>query len=175
MTIAMQPIYTQTVGSGGAASIVFNNIPQTFTDLKVVLSVRPARAGNTWDSIGFLFNGDTSAVYSTTLLYGGFGTVASIRNNNAVGLTLINYASSSTATANTFGNGEMYIPNYTGANFKSVIGDSVAENNGSDYILGLSAGLYRSTSAVTSMSVAAVSGGTFAQYSTISIYGITKG
>jgi hypothetical protein len=32
MTIAMQPIYTQTVGAGGAASVIFNNIPQTFTD-----------------------------------------------------------------------------------------------------------------------------------------------
>ena len=39
MTIAMQPIYTQTIGAT-AGGIVFNNIPQTFTDLKVVVSTR---------------------------------------------------------------------------------------------------------------------------------------
>jgi hypothetical protein len=38
----MVKIDTVTVGSGGAASIEFTNIPQTYTDLQIVLSARSA-------------------------------------------------------------------------------------------------------------------------------------
>ena len=45
MSVFLQPIYTQTVGSGGASSIAFNNIPQTFTDLLIKMSVRASGPG----------------------------------------------------------------------------------------------------------------------------------
>ena len=47
MTIAMQPIYTQTVGAGGTTVISFNNIPQTFTDIQMVISARTNGTGGT--------------------------------------------------------------------------------------------------------------------------------
>jgi hypothetical protein len=176
VSVFLQPIYTQTVGSG-VASVTFNNIPQTFTDLKAVLSVRPSRTPTTWDAVGLGFNGDSSANYSSRLLYAGpVGVVASNNNSNASTINFINYASSAGATANTFGNGEVYIENYRSANFKQLIGDSVAPTNGTtDWIMALSSGLWRSTSAITSIVFYPVSGGTLNQYSTISLYGITKG
>jgi hypothetical protein len=176
MSVFLQPIYTQTVGAGGVSAITFNNIPQTFTDLKVLLSVRPSRTAQTWDSVGCIFNSDSAGNYSSRLIYGGPSGAGSNFGSTTSGLSFISYASSASATANTFGNGEIYIPNYTSANFKQVLGDSVAETNGTaDWIMALSAGLWRSTSAITSLTVYPVSGGTFAQYSTASIYGITKG
>lgn len=178
MTIAMQPIYTQTVGAGGVAGISFNNIPQTFTDLKVVCSVRASRTAQTWDATGFQFNDDATGNYSGTLLYAGASGsgAASINVANQGAISLNLYSSTVSATANTFGNGELYIPNYRSSNFKSVIGDSVAETNGTaDWIIGLGAGLWRSTSAINKINVYPVSGGTFLQYSTITLYGITKG
>jgi aspartate/tyrosine/aromatic aminotransferase len=45
MASPITPIYTQTVGSGGALSIAFNNIPQFYTDLKVVISGRTTGGG----------------------------------------------------------------------------------------------------------------------------------
>jgi hypothetical protein len=62
MTIAMQPIYTQTVGSGGATSITFNSIPQTFTDLKLSISIRGADSALTEPWIRF--NGDSVSIFS---------------------------------------------------------------------------------------------------------------
>ena len=40
MAVTYKLIETVTVGSGGAASIEFSSIPQTYTDLKVVYSLR---------------------------------------------------------------------------------------------------------------------------------------
>lgn len=178
MSVFLQPIYTQTVGSGGISSIAFNNIPQTFTDLKVVCSVRASRTAQTWDATGFQFNSDSSGNYSGTLLYAGASGsgAASINVANQGGISINLYSSTASATANTFGNGELYIPNYRSSNFKSVIGDSTAETSGTaDWIIGLGAGLWRSTSAITQMNVYPVSGGTFLQYSTVTLYGITRG
>ena len=47
MANTFKKIQTVTVGSGGAASIDFTSIPQTYTDLKIVLSARTNRANAT--------------------------------------------------------------------------------------------------------------------------------
>jgi len=79
----------------------------------------------------------------------------------------------STATANTFGNGSLYIPNYAGATNKSLSFDSVAENNATSAWLQITAGLWSSTAAITRITL---SGWTaLAAGSTVSLYTITKG
>jgi flagellar capping protein FliD len=172
MTIAMQPIYTQTVGSGGAGTITFNSIPQTFTDLKIVVSCRSSTS--TIDSLYVAFNNDRSSLYSTTYLQTSGGSPASIRTSNETVFTL-GVVPPSTYTANTFTNDLIYIPNYTNSSFKSLIADGIAENNSSSvYYLRLNAGLYRSTNPVTRIDIFS-GGATFAQYSTFTLYGITKG
>lgn len=170
----MQPIYTQTVGSGGAASITFNNIPQTFTDLMVVMSARES-AATPYSGTSVRLNNDASALYSITLLE-GYGGVASSRTTSQNSLFPVPHIPGGTATADTFGNTQIYLPNYTGSNFKALILDSVSENNSSAtffFQTGLSAGLYSSTSAITAFRC--IASGTFVQYSTFSLYGITKG
>jgi hypothetical protein len=173
MSVFLQPIYTQTVGSGGAASVTFNNIPQTFTDLKIALSLRETTASyylGTYVSI----NNDASSLYSTTIIE-GFGSVSSSRTSGQTSLFPVPHIPGSTATTNTFGNAEIYLPNYTSSNFKSLIIDAVSENNASTtyyFENGLSAGLYRSTNAVTSIKILAA--GTFAQYSTVTLYGVLR-
>jgi hypothetical protein len=172
MTIAMQPIYTQTVGSGGATSITFNSIPQTFTDLKLVMSSRTAGANNFFDP-SLQFNNDASSVYSYTQLYGtGSGSATSDRASNFAKFPL--WQNGSSSTSNTFGNYECYIPNYTSSNFKQVIIDAVTENNASTALSMLVAGLWRSTSAISTMNISS-SSNAFQQYTTFSLYGITKG
>lgn len=170
----MQPIYTQTVGSGGVASITFNSIPQTFTDLMIAISARES-AATPYAGTSVRLNNDASALYSITLL-DGYGAVASSRTTSADSLFPVPHIPGGTATANTFGNAQIYLPNYTSSNFKSLILDAVSENNSSAgfaFQTGLSAGLYRSTSAITAFRCIASS--TFAQNSTFTLYGITKG
>ena len=53
-------ISKQTVGSAGAASVTFSSIPQTFTDLRIVVSGRSARTGNVGNAMLVSFNGSAS-------------------------------------------------------------------------------------------------------------------
>lgn len=169
----MQPIYTQTVGAGGTYVVTFNNIPQTFTDLKLVVSLRENSTG-TINQLFVRFNGSSAANYSRTTVYGYNNGVFSDRatNQTEMGITFTNPGSS---TASTFSNNELTIPNYTSSNFKSIIGDGVSENNGVLYAApALGAGLWANTSAITSLTVF-YSTVVIQQYTTISLYGITKG
>lgn len=173
MTIAMQPIYTQIVGSGGAASITFNNIPQGFTDICIKHSTRSSAASNDVD-IFMQLNGDTGNNYSATRLYGQGSTTGTDRSSTT---NIIRIAGTvgSNATASTFASGDCYIPNYLGSNFKSTIIDVVEESNAATgFYMFLTAGLWRSTSAITSIYLVP-SSGSFVQYSTFTLYGITKG
>jgi len=51
MPLTYQKIATVTVGAGGASNITFSSIPQTYTDIKVVVSARTDRSGFTYDNI----------------------------------------------------------------------------------------------------------------------------
>ena len=171
MTIAMQPIYTQIVGSGGVSSITFNNIPQTFTDLKVVTSLRGTASVS--DVLVGYANGVTGTSYSQTILYGtGSGAASGRYSNNAA--FIFGVIGGTNTTTNTFASVDIYIPNYTGSNFKSVISDSVEENNATAAFQYSVANLFRSTSAITSFTLY-MNSGIFAQNSTFTLYGITKG
>ena len=173
MSVFLQPIYTQTVGSGGAASITFNSIPQTFTDLKILISARN-NSGSTRTSLNYTFNGDTSSNYSNTILIGyDSSSVASFRGSSQTANNESNMNGGG-STSNTFTNNEIYIPNYTGSNYKSGTSDSIAENNSSSsYIIDMGAILWRSTSAITSISFTPAAG-SFVQYSTFSLYGVLR-
>ena len=174
MTIAMQPIYTQTVGSGGVLNITFNNIPQTFTDLKIVASVRTARSAGATDDLGIWFNGGAVSLFSIRALQGS-GSAASSFGNASQTIISNTVVDGNTATVNTFGSFEVYIPNYTGANFKSVIIDSVQEDNATAAFSRMIAGLFSSSNAITSMSFQSSNGFNMLQHSTFTLYGITKG
>jgi hypothetical protein len=87
-------------------------------------------------------------------------------------LTSFPYVTSgNTSTANTFGNAEIYIPNYAGSTFKPFWVDSVSENNATLSFQRLSANLWSNTAAITSITFS--SG--IAEHSTFTLYGITKG
>jgi hypothetical protein len=175
MAIGLQPIYTQTIGSGGAAGITFNNIPQTFTDLMIKVSGRfdSNPESSNWCSFKIFFNGDNATFYSFTAAYGG-GTFTGSERASSQTVSQGGWLTSSAATANTFGSADIYIPNYTGSNFKSFISDSVTESNATAALLPLVAGLWSKTNAITSISFNRASTN-FVQNSTFTLYGITKG
>ena len=156
-------IATTTVGSGGAASIDFTGIPQTHTDLLIVVSGRCTGSGS---GINITFNGNTSN-YSNRTLQGNGAAVSTYGtyNRNA---GFVNFASE---TASVFGSSAIYIPNYAGSTNKSYSVDGVAENNATTAYSGLIAGLWSNTSAITSVSLSAMDGN-LVQHSSASLYGI---
>lgn len=180
MSVNLQPIFTQTVGSGGASSITFSNIPQTFTDLMLVMSARNTGSYDTTFAGISSINGDGGAHYSDTKLFGNGSSTSSNRSSSNSGNFGGLVTPGGSATANTFGSATVYIPNYTGNNYKSFIMESVPENNASTFSaydgVELAAGLWSQTSAINSFSIFTntSSSAVFAQYSTFSLYGILR-
>jgi hypothetical protein len=159
---------TISVGAAGASSVTFNSIPQTgYSDLKVVISARTTRA-NSFDILNVTFN-TLSTNQTARILYGnGASAISTTDTNIWAGVTTGN-----TATASTFGNSEIYIPNYTSANFKSMSIDQVNETNGTTAYAILTAGLWSATAAISSIGFASSTGSTFMQHSTFSLYGVS--
>jgi hypothetical protein len=153
---------TVTAG-GGSASMDFTSIPATYTDLCLKISSRNT-ANNNYGTITF---NSSSSSFTRRILYGTGSSVASETPNSAESLTI----TPSGATASTFGNYEMYLPNYAGSNNKSFSVDAVTENNGTVAYAMFHAGLWSNSAAITSFSISAA-GGNLAQYSTATLYGI---
>ena len=157
---------TVTVGAGGAASIDFTSIPATFTNLLLQFSIR-SNAANTVEVIQYSFNGSTSS--RTTNRFEGSGSSVSA----ATSLPMFAYmGTGANATANTFGNGSIYIPNYAGSNNKSSSSDGVTENNATAATAGLAANLWSNTAAINQITLVPYIGTSFSQYSTATLYGI---
>lgn len=153
------------VGEAGASSITFNSIPQTgYTDLKVVVSARDNDTIGSYVAISF--NGVTTNLSSRLLRGSGSAVVSQTET------TLVYSAGNANSyTASTFGNSEFYIPNYTSANYKSISADGTNENNATASYMYLTAGLWSSTAAITSITLTP-GAPSFKQYSSFSLYGL---
>jgi hypothetical protein len=160
-------IASNTVGAGGASSVTFSSIFNTYTDLKLVVSARTNWSGVS-DNLTISFNGSTSS-FSSKLFYGNGASASSISLSDNSNIILYDGA---TATSNTFANGEIYIPNYTSSNYKSFSSDSVSENNATTAYEYLNAGLWSNTAAITSITLTSQNSASFVQYSTFYLYGI---
>lgn len=161
--------------SAQAASMTFTAIPQTYTDLVIKWSARLAAGGGV-ENCQLKFNGITTGYTNKDLEYVGpdYG-VRSLSNVGGTGDVYSGHIPTSGATANTFSNNEIYIPNYTSANYKSISVDSVAESNSAailDFALAFAAGLLSNTAAITSIALASDTGYNLAAYSTATLYGI---
>jgi hypothetical protein len=152
--------------STAASTITFSSIPQGYTDLKVVVSARTTRTSNSQDWVKISFNGVTTNLSERTL-YGDGSTTGSYTDTLVYGGT-----TSDAATANTFGSTEFYIPNYAGNTNKSISVDGVSENNATLVTTTLTAGLWSSTAAITSITLAPYTGPNFVANTTATLYGI---
>ena len=165
-------IASSTVGSGGASTIDFSSIPSTYTDLLLKVSLRNSSA-NDRRILFIRFNGLTSG-YTDTSIRGYNASALSQTDNGGTNSTPVWDLPAANATANTFSNQEIYIPNYASSAQKSISSDGIGENNGANgAIAGLTAALLNTTSAISSMSLFC-SPGDFVQYSTAYLYGIKK-
>jgi hypothetical protein len=165
MALTYTLIASSTVGSGGVSSITFSSIAGTYTDLLVKVSARSSAASS---QLLVTVNGLTTG-YSGKRLQ-GTGAAALSDSTNTINLNPVGSVSSS-FTANTFSNADIYISNYANASFKSFSMDGTSENNATESYLTFVAGLSSNTAAVTSIGLAPTSG-TLVQYSTAYLYGI---
>jgi len=172
MGTTYKALQTVTVGAGGASSIDFTNIPQTYTDLVLKISARTSASGNVIDLRIRAGNGsvdtgsnysyvELTAIPSAAIVAGGAGTTDRFNTIHP----------GSSATASMFGSVDVYIPSYTSSNKKSMSTDAVTENNSSNVQLRLQGWLWSGTSAINTISIYPASG-TLDQYSTATLYGV---
>lgn len=155
-----EPISTQTLGTA-TATVEFTSIPQTYTDLILVVV-----GGNTagGEDIALTFNSDTGTNYSRTVLIGNGSTASSVRTSNAARIALSAAFTTTLDATNTI----THIMNYSNTTtYKTVLhrGNNAA---GAVYLL---AGLWRSTSAITSLN-ANTTGSTWLAGTKFSLYGV---
>ncbi len=148
MSKSYQALSTVTVGASGTASITFSSIPSTYTDLLIRFSSRTNNSDVTGE-VNFYFNGTTSNRSSRWI--NGNGSTAS--SSSHASETFAGYGVGANATANTFSNIEIYIPNYAGSTYKTSNADGVGENNSTSANSTLATSLWSDTSAVTSVTL----------------------
>ena len=166
MATTYEAIATVTVGSGGAANITFSSIPATYTDLVLKISGRHDTSSD--QGIFIKFNGSTSNRSHRYVAGNGTTPESSSGTDGYIGSI-----QGTNATASTFNNTEVYIPNYASSNNKSSSIDNVTENNATTAYVNLVAGLWSDSAAITSIAMT-VGNGTqnFVQYTTATLYGI---
>lgn len=156
--------------TSSAASVTFSSIPATYTDLVLKWSIRTNRSA-TADTIKLILNSDTATNYSQTTIQ-GLGTAT-----QSVQYTLLDYShlgagNADTTTSNTFSNGELYLPNYTGTNKKAYSSINAQETNATAAQIWGNAHLWQGTAAVTGMTLSPNVGPNFVSGSSFFLYGI---
>ena len=164
MAATYTPIASITLGAN-APSVTFNSIPQTYTDL-VLVSIY---GNSTLDTSGWLrFNSDSGSNYSWTYLLGDGSGAYSGRFSNQT-YTTLDGAGAGT-TINTGIQAISHIMNYSNSTTNKTV--LTRDNNGATYkSVELKVGLWRSTAAITSITVGGVTGNLITG-STFNLYGI---
>jgi hypothetical protein len=164
---AYDSIATTTVGAGGASSITFSSIPQTYTHLQLRCSV----GLNAVADYVMRFNNDSAGNYRQHNLYGD-GSAASTYNYGN-GETFISFAFpfQGLNSLTSFAGNVTDILDYTNTN-KNKVSRSLlgTDRNGSGQVA-LESGLWINTSAVNRIDILPGSS-SFLQYSQFALYGI---
>jgi hypothetical protein len=170
----MTKLFTTTVGVGGTASVTFSNIPQNYTDLKLVILGRDDRSGQPNGDfslqIGFGGTINTGSIYTSKRM-GGNGGSAFSDGGTSTSMSL-GMLTSATATTNAFGSNEVYISSYSGNSFKSISCEGASENNATTAFITLNAGLISTSSPITDIKISSTFGTILNQHTIVTLYGI---
>lgn len=169
MPATYEPIATTTLGSA-TNSFTLSSIPSGYTDLKLVLA---NITSSVQDTIRIRVNGDTGNNYSNTSLSGDGSAATSSRNIDQTSVRMV------LSGAITTSNPAMILVDlfsYSGSTNKTMLISSNTDKNGSTPAAVESfVGLWRSTSAINSITVFFLAGTTTISTGTIAtLYGILK-
>lgn len=157
-------IASYTVSTAGVTAINFSSIPQTYTDLVCQLSTRGSSAA-IFDYTTFALNNGVSA--EVIRLQGVSNGAPNSGRSAGTSNFIINGAN---ATANVFSSSEVYMPNYTSTLNKSLVINTVTENNGATSYQELNAVWYNQ--GVNPINFIQITGTTYAINTVATLYGI---
>ena len=162
MATTYEPIATTTLTST-AASITFSSISSAYTDLRLVVV---AKNGSGIDNLLMRFNSDSATNYSSTWIQGSGTAAASSRSSNITGVRSRWSEGSTQFALTTFD-----IFSYAGSTYKTVLATGSSDTNGSGYVT-CTVSLWRSTSAITSITLVPQLTGLYSIGTTATLYGI---
>ena len=166
MATTYDKIATTTLGSA-SSTITFSSIAASWTDLRLVFVYKDTT--NSTQNTYMTFNSDTGTNYSVTEIRGN-GSAASSYNLPNYNGALIN-AFSIGASSTYLELDTVDIFSYCGSTYKSFLISSNLDENGSGVVQN-AVGLWRSTSAITSLTLQLGSVALYAIGTTATLYGI---
>ena len=159
-----EPIATAS-GNGTTATVTFSSISSSYTDLVIVSNVLSTTA----QYLRMRLNSDTGSNYSNRWITGSGAAVVSGNLTSQTNLLIANIGGGGfSSTIPCFS--RTHIFSYAGSTNKTILSENAFDLNGSGEI-NRSVGLWRSTSAITSIELYATAGA-FSTSSTFTLYGI---
>lgn len=159
MPLTYEPIATTTLGSA-QATVTFSSISGSYTDLVLVMAFSDGGTGGGQDIL-MRFNSDSGSNYSRTFLIGDGSAATSGRTSNAT-----SFAPGGLYTNSMY---KIQIQNYSNTTTnKTVISDTRVSSTYAASVVGL----WRSTSAITSITLTVNAGFSYQSGSTFTLYGI---
>jgi hypothetical protein len=149
------PISTQTL-TATTSSVTFSSIPQTYTDLVLVVKNSSGSGGV---NNGLFVNGDSGANYSTTQLYGGGSTPATLRGGGAT-----------STYAGIAGANSISIVNFMNYSNTTTYKTWFSRGSGPGNYITADVSAWRNSSPITSITIA--NGGNWTSGTTLTLYGI---
>ena len=163
MAATFSPLATVTVGSGGASTIDFSNIPSSYTDLCVLLSLRSSDTGFVDPNIKF----NNTNTNKTNYYFRGSG---SSYGGGEYPLS-IGTIPGANKTVSTFASTIIYIAGYSNTSInKAFTTDTVNEDNATLAYTTLMGGIWASTDAINQITFAQ----NFVEYCTATLYSISR-
>ena len=165
MAKTYEPISTTTLATA-TGTVTFSSVPQTYTDLVLVTVFATATIN---EDLAVRFNSDTGSNYSRTHLRGN-GSTASSSTATSQNLLLLDVDSSG-STLNTGLQTVTHFMNYANTSIQKSVLSRSGTLGGSYTGTSLIAGLWRDTTAISTIGLFCTSGN-FVSGSTFTLYGI---
>jgi hypothetical protein len=174
---AMFPIGMAQVGSAGVAYVDFTSIPSTYTHLQIRILAKSQRANAYGSTIWIYFNGDYAPTIPSSYNFhfmgadGSSTSAAYYSNNTATTYGIVGGGAMGTTATNVASASIIDIHDYKNTSKYKTVRTLWGEDNNSLGNISIYSGLWQNTAAVTSIRVYA-DNYTFAQFSSIALYGI---
>lgn len=161
--------------AGTETTILFDNIPATYSALVVIGQLRHLRGTSTTD-LAMIINGDASAVYNNQFMRGANAT-ASAGGTASDTYAILNTIPANTGTLNHFSYLKLTLPQYANTDFYKTWfceEGSIPNNTAADFDIGAEHGMWRSTNAIYRIAFysPAASGTAFNSACKIVLYGV---
>ena len=164
---AIETVYLE----ADASSVTFSSIPSTYEHLQLRTNVKNSKPSNNYDPLSIQFNGDSANNYAFHRMY-GFST-SNGADGSASTSSILAYAVATLGGSDRaeYGGACFDVLDYRNSNKYTTV---ACTGGGSTSLVGLASGVWLSTAAVTSITVASISSRTLLRGSEFTLYGLNS-